>query len=54
MKGDWQEAFIYFSQTLNMLPDYYDGPSHALSEVINNSNGYAPSTWKDNRILTEK
>jgi len=37
-----------------MLPDYYDGPSHALSEVINNSNGYAPSTWKDNRILTEK
>ena len=37
-----------------MLPDYYYRPSHAILEVLNNSNGYTPSTWKGYRILTEK
>ena len=33
----WYFYFVIIQKI--MLPDYYDGPSHTLLEVINNSNG---------------
>ena len=46
--------YYYFYNNKDMLPGYYDGPSHTLLEVINNLNGKAPLTWQGFRILTEK
>ena len=43
-----------FEKTLNMLPDYKDGPSNTLLEVIEDNHGVAPASWKGFRELTEK
>ena len=47
-------GIINFYNIKDMLPGYYDGPSHTLLEVINNLNGKAPLNWQGFRILTEK
>lgn len=37
-----------------MIPDYKDGPSNTLLEVIRSSGGKAPLDWRGFRELTEK
>ena len=37
-----------------MIPNYKDGPSNTLLEVIKENSGAAPSDWKGFRVLTEK
>ena len=37
-----------------MLPNYKDGPSNTLIEVIKENGGKAPKDWKGFRPLTEK
>lgn len=37
-----------------MLPEYKDGPSNTLLNVIEEYNGVAPKNWRGYRELTEK
>lgn len=37
-----------------MLPNYMDGPSNTLLQVIKDNNGQPPKTWNGFRILTDK
>lgn len=37
-----------------MIPDYKDGPSNTLLEVIRSTGGKAPLDWRGFRELTEK
>ncbi|CAD8115536.1 unnamed protein product [Paramecium primaurelia] len=53
LSGDWDQAKLIFEETLNLLPNYKDGPSNTLLRVIKEE-PYLRNNWKGYRELTEK
>ncbi|CAD8047499.1 unnamed protein product [Paramecium sonneborni] len=54
INGQWDKALPIFNQTLTMIPEYKDGPSNTLLEVLHSNGNKAPTYWKGYRELTEK
>eukprot|EP01017_Pseudomicrothorax_dubius_P037584 TRINITY_DN5527_c0_g1_i2.p1 TRINITY_DN5527_c0_g1~~TRINITY_DN5527_c0_g1_i2.p1 ORF type:complete len:896 (+),score=228.61 TRINITY_DN5527_c0_g1_i2:84-2771(+) len=56
LDGRWDVARSIFEKTMTMtkIPNYVDGPSKTLLEVIHEHGGKPPKDWNGYRVLTEK
>jgi len=52
--GDWEKAKQIFEVTQTMIPDWKDGPSTTILNVMKDSDFKSPPDWKGFRELTEK
>ena len=52
--GEWDKAKQLLETTQTMIPDWKDGPSSTLLNVMKESDYKAPSDWRGFRELTEK
>lgn len=54
ISGDWKSAKQVFSETLDIVENFHDGPSETLLAFMGTFDFKAPPYWKGIRKLTEK